>query len=570
MFTEGLEKHALKLGYACHVRRHTKGFKWRQTWLKFTTREEFWNFVESKVELKCRLWLIAHQQHFDFMVVNGFAELVNRGFELTRHIINSNLFIATFKRDSSTITVVDSLNWLRASIKGLGEAIGKPKLEIEFETCSLKELAAYCKQDVLILKDSVLELIRFIRSYNLGNYQYTRSSQAMTAYKHRFMKHKIFIHAHRQATSLEREAYRGGCNEAYFLGLIKGSIYDLDVNSLYPFVMQTEEYPTKFIRYMESTTVEDLERLLTKYGVIAKVLIRINKPIIGIKTERLIFPIGQFWATLTTPELKAVLEYGEILVVKELAMYEMAPIFRKWVDELYALRLQFKAEGNKVFEEFAKGLLNGLYGKFGQKVRDFKLIGEAPIEEIQVERIVVYETREVYTETTFGGKIFKQAKGNKEWRDSFVAIAAHVTAYARLYLQKLIELADRKHVHYCDTDSLFVDAKGYKRLKKLLHETKLGYLKLEGQGNTLELRGCKDYTLGDTTRIKGIKKDAKQLSENQYEQTRFYKFRSLLRKGILDAPLTERIVKTLKREYLKGVINKNGRVSPFVLSQQPS
>lgn len=565
-FTETIERHSLKVGYACYVSRVTKSLRWQETWLKFTTASQFWDFVDSKAEKKKRLMLVAHNQNFDFMVVNGFVELVKRGWELTRHIITSNLFIARFKKDSCTIQVIDSLNWLRASIKALGEALGVPKGEINFETCSIEELEVYCKQDVKIVKDSVLALIQFIRTYDLGNFQLTRASQAFSTYKHRFMKFKLWIHAHFQAQLLERLSYRGGRNEAFFLGITRETIYDFDVNSLYPFVMRENDYPTKFIRYMTQTSVRDLEGLVEKYCVIAKVKITIKEPFIGLKTERLIFPIGTFWVTLTTPELKRVLQRGIIHEVAELAIYEKAPIFRKWVDELYKLRLMFKASGNKVFEEFTKGLLNSLYGKFGQKIQDAKKVGEAPLEEISVERVIVHETKKCYTEYSFGGNTYRRSSGNKEWRDSFPAIASHVTAYARLYLYDLMELAGRENVLYCDTDSLFLLLAGMLKLQPLLDEIELGKLKLEGKADYLEVRGCKDYKLGTVEKIKGVRKDAKKLSANVYEQTRFYKFRSLLRKGLLDAPLTETITKTLKREYKKGIVLKSGEVMPLELS----
>ncbi|MBA7693832.1 hypothetical protein ES703_102421 [subsurface metagenome] len=300
--------------------------------------------------------------------------------------------------------------------------------------------------------------------------------------------------------------------------------------------------------------------------MVARVKIQIDEPFIAIKDERLLFPIGRFEVALTTPELLRVLDKGQILEVHELAFYEKNPIFKKWVEELYKLRLEFKAEGNKVFEEFAKGQLNRLYGKFGQRVEDVTKIGKAPAEEVSVERIIIHETKECYTEVTFAGEIHKRIKGKKEFRDSFPAIASHVTAYARLYLWDLILIAGIENCFYCDTDSLFVNEEGKRRLQHLLHETKLGSLKLEQIADSVDIRGCKDYKLGKVEKIKGIKKDAIKLSENLYQQTKFYKFRSLLRKGILDAPLTETITKELKREYLKGTVLPNGRVIPFSFS----
>lgn len=564
-YDKRIEKHVLKVGKAVYVCRDKTRLNWRETWHTFKTVNSFWNFVESHVEKKKRIWIIAHQQQFDFIVVDGFKQLINRGWELKWHIISSNLFITRFMKDSSSFLIVDSINWFRSSLKTMGEVLGKPKLEIDFENCSLKELTAYCHRDVEIVKDSVLQLIKFVRQNNFGSFQFTCAGQAFTAYKHRFMATKIFIHAHPAATLLERASYRGGRNECFFIGKISGRVYDIDVNSLFPFVMQEYDYPCKLYRVIPTTTVEGLKGLLSDFAVVALVKIHINDPFIGLKGKRLMFPIGTFWVTLTTPEIEAVFRMGKILDVKSVALYRKANLFKKWVDEIYAMRLGFRKEGNLIFDDFSKISLNSLYGKFGQKSGEFKEIGNAPIDEIKVERGIDYETNQTYIEYTYGGKIYLQSGRDREGRDSFPAIASHVTAYARLYLYGLMILAKPENLYYCNTDSLFVNEEGFNNLSHLIDEAKIGYLKVEKVSDSVIIRGCKDYQIDDITTIKGVKKNAIQLSENIYEQTRFYKFRSLLRKGSLDAPLTEVFTKELKRVYLKGIVGKDGFVKPFSL-----
>ncbi len=563
-FDKSIEKHLLKVGKACFVSRYKTRLNWTEKWHTFKTIDSFWNFVEQHVEKKKRLWLIAHQQQFDFFVVDGFKQLLSRGWELKWHIITSNLFIVRFMRKSSSLILVDSLNWFRSSLKVMGDVIGKPKGEIDFETCSMKELTAYCHRDVEIVKDSVLQLIKFVRQYKFGSFQFTCAGQAFTAYRYRFMQHKIFIHAHPAAIALERHSYRGGRNEAFFIGSIEGRVYDLDVNSLFPFVMQKYEYPSKLYRVISSSSPQRLNGLLSSFCVIANVKIHIDEPFIGVKGDRLMFPIGTFWVTLTTPELEAVFKMGKILEVKDVALYRKAPLFKKWVEEIYAMRLRFREEGNLVFEAFSKVSLNSLYGKFGQKSGEFKEVGTAPVNVINVERGVDYETGQTYIEYTYGGKIYHRGGKDREGRDAFPAIASHVTAFARMYLYGLMVVANRKNIYYCDTDSLFVNQEGFDNLKHLIHGSELGYLKVEKVSDNVIIRGCKDYQIDEIKRIKGVKRNAKQISDNVYEQTRFYKFRSLLRKGSLDAPLTEIFTKELKRVYLKGIVQPDGFVKPFV------
>ncbi|GAH95021.1 unnamed protein product, partial [marine sediment metagenome] len=80
---------------------------------------------------------------------------------------------------------------------------------------------------------------------------------------------------------------------------------------------------------------------------------------------------GTFWVTLTSPELDAVYRTGKILEVGQAALYSKAPLFKKWVNEVYAMRRGFIEASNPVFADFSKISLNSLYGKFGQKSGEF-------------------------------------------------------------------------------------------------------------------------------------------------------------------------------------------------------
>ncbi|GAH92056.1 unnamed protein product, partial [marine sediment metagenome] len=153
-----------------------------------------------------------------------------------------------------------------------------------------------------LTRDSVLALIKFVRQKDFGSFQFTCAGQAFIAYKHRFMPHKIFIHANMDAIALERASYRGGRNEAYYIGDIPETCYYLDVNSLFPFVMEKYDYPCKLRRIISNVSVDQLIGYLGTFAVIARVKIQIQEPFIGLKTNRLMFPIGTFWVTLTSPE----------------------------------------------------------------------------------------------------------------------------------------------------------------------------------------------------------------------------------------------------------------------------
>ena len=66
-------------------------------------------------------------------------------------------------------------------------------------------------------------------------------------------------------------------------------------------------------------------------------------------------------------------------------------------------------------------------------------------------------------------------------------------------------------------------------------------------------------------KIKGIRKDAVYLGNNQYSQLHFMKTRSMMRLGIQNRAIMKRVTKKLKRVYDKGRVHESGYVQPYVL-----
>jgi len=565
-----LVRHELKLGVACCLFRFKGEYDFQEEWCTFRTKEEFWEFVLSRLRSKSRLYLIAHNQHFDFAVVDGFLWLSSRGWNMTQPILDSNLFIVSFKKDNESIMVCDSLNWFKSSLSQLGKNVGLEKLEIDFDTCTDEELEIYCKRDVEITVKTLIGWLNFIREHDLGNFSLTIASQAFNAFRHRFMDYPITIHRDEKTLEFEREAYRGGRTECFVLGEIEGNIHSCDINSLYPFVMQKYNFPVCLLSTPKPFTLEMLKRALKEYLVVARVNIEINEPCIAIKDERLLFPIGRFNAVLTTPEIQYILEHHKIHSVGEVAVYQQAPIFEEWVKSLYGLRTKYKKEKNELYDGLTKLLMNSLYGKFGQFIEDIEEIGEAAPDIIMSGRVFDMENSLWYSQWVFGGKVFRKSGEKREWTHSSPVIAAHVCAHARMELWNTIKIAGRDNVFYVDTDSVMVNEEGLENLQSLINPTKLGALKYEGSADSVHIYGLKDYVFGEKVRCKGRSPKAESLGEGVFKQEQFLKFRSLIKLGSLDAPLVKTVTKELKREYKKGIVEDSGIITPFVRHELPS
>ncbi|MEM1726593.1 MAG: DNA polymerase [Candidatus Bathyarchaeia archaeon] len=555
--------HRLKLGVARYVRM-IKGKKVRDKYFVFKKPMDFWDWLEKKTEPRKRLWLISHNQHFDFNVICGFEELVNRRWNIEKMVLESDVFIVRARKEDRKILAVDSTNYFKTSIAELGKQIGLPKLEIDFNKASEEELLTYCKRDVEILSEYFLRFINWWKESDLGNFSVSVASLAFNAYKHRFMRHKIVVHDRKEALELEINSYRGGRNECFYIGEINEKVYKLDVNSLYPYVMANCWFPFRLRGIKENITPKQLFAYLRYHLAIADVLVETKENAYGVKREKLIFPIGRFRVTLVTPELWYALKNKHLIDIYKVALYDPAPLFREYVEYFYGLKKQAEEEGNHVKRTFAKLMLNSLYGKFAQRTHELEKM-QFPVVlkwgSLLIRDIVAKENYKVYF---INGEPYRIGKEEKLFYDANVAIASHVTAYGRMYLWELMKKAGLENIYYVDTDSLFVNQQGYERLKEYIGDD-IGKLKVEDEADKVIIYAPKDYVFGDEVKIKGIKPTSIKVSTDTYITEQFLKTKSLLSKSFINCAVTEDRIKQLKRQYDKGIVHPNGCVSPLIL-----
>lgn len=557
----------LKLGWACYVRKGYGRHIERTDWQKFTTGLEFWSFVYKRLQKKTKLWVIARNVVFDFTIVEGWKYLRQVGFKLKFFHNSGVTSVIAVKGRYGSIVFLDSLNWFVESLAETGKRIGLEKLSIDFDTCTESQLSKYCHRDVEIEVANFKSFMQFLESQSVARLCYTRGSTAMSAFLFSHYDKKIWIHNNAEAIDLERDSYKGGRTECFYLGdLNSENYYIVDVNSLYPFVMAANVYPCKYLRRLPVVRVKTLASHLQTEAAVAKVLIDTDEPVYAVKRDRTIFPTGVFWTVLTTPELKYALERNHIKEIKDVVFYEQADLFSSYVKRFYKLRQRFAKDGNPEYAEFCKKLLNSLYGKFGQKADVWQKIGDCPGERDRVEVCLKSGSNARSSIRYLLGEIFELV-GFEECFDSFPAIAAHVTGYARIYLYELMKKAGCGNYFYCDTDSLIVNETGLCRLKSKVNSTRLGALKITDTTTQLIIKGLKDYSVGGKTVVKGIRKNAVKLADGVYEQESWPSFKGLLRDGDVNTYTVKQVRKVLQRKYTKGRVSKDGSITPFVLDE---
>jgi len=562
------ERHLLVFGWACY-RRELSPERWsRPQWFRFTEASALWEWVESKTRDRTALWWYAHNAAYDATVLRAWEILPRSGWLLQAAVIDAPPFLAYWRKGKRSLRMLDTLNLWQIPLKLIGEKVGLEKLERPENWEGDAHEDRYCKRDVEIIMQACIQWWKWLRRYKLGGSAATMASQALVTFRHRFLTHSIFIDSNLSALQLARDAYHGGRTEAFRIGSYDGPFYMLDVRSEYPTVMERESFPTILKGVYGGLSSSELCEVLQRFAVVADVEIETDMPIYPYKqSSPLLFPVGRFRTVLTSGELSHALAHHTIHTVYQCALYERAPIFAAFVQEIATLRAAALKRGDPFETWVLKRLMNALYGKFGQRGRGTKRIGVTDDLTARAWDEIDGETGERWRVRQLAGVIEAQWPEG-ESAHSHPAIAAHVTGYGRLYLWGLIERAKPAEVLYCDTDSVLTTELGFQNLKALCDGEALGSLHLDQTVQRVVLHSPKDYELDGKKRTKGVRANATWLDESTVQQEKWLGLRSLLRLGDLSTPIVQRQVKHLRRRYDKGVVLPSGLTRPFRLPDE--
>ncbi len=282
---------------------------------------------------------------------------------------------------------------------------------------------------------------------------------------------KLFDEVH----SIVRESIHGGRTEKFMDKIENGYVYD--VNSLYPYVMNANNYPVgKAIHFTDETAKQQIQGILhqedeVRFLGICKVKVEVpymDYPVLGTRMyNKYIFPYGTFWWTGTTEELRYAMSYGaKIIEVKDLVWWkEKYPVYRNYIHVWSEVKETASQIHDDVMKLIAKNNMNMLFGKSIQNPDLQSFYVKKPADKEYTEYKYREETYYRYNHTVHTEYYQPQ-------------VGAYVTSYARMLLHRAIMDAAKNgaQIAYCDTDSIVTN----KPLStEIVHPDKVGLWKLE-------------------------------------------------------------------------------------------
>jgi len=562
----GRTVHELKLGIAQLYTRIGDYALQIQSESVFTQNETFFKYLDKILRGNKTFYLIAHNIVYDMAIIDAFRELPRIGFTLGSLYSKGQVSILRWKRGKTRLIVIDNGNFFGGTLERWGDIFKIPKIKIDFAKCSFEELTVYCRRDVEIMVKSWRVWFKFLNEHDCGGFKITVGSTAFNTWRHAHIHERVYVHKVPQVLEMERESFHGGRVECFFQGhKDTGPFYYVDINNMYGHIMREGSFPIGIQGYSRKLTIRRLIAYLERYNVIANVRVNVDLPAFVKKVDGFTaYPLGRFDTTLTTEELKFALRRGWVEKLYAMSWYRTTNIYQTYVDQFYDLRMKYREDGNTGFETICKLLINSLYGKFGQTGLRQEIIGSAELDEIWSIPVIHLDNHTRSRQVALGGIIYEEFREGESYH-AMPAVAAHVTANARLYLFELIQRAGWENVYYTDTDSLIVNKKGYAILEPLVSANEIGKLKIEIESDFLTIHAPKEYEMRGRKRIKGVKKDAIEISPGVFKQEQWPRLAGMLRDGMPQEYATVTIQKHHSRRIRSGEVQPDGWVKPFQL-----
>lgn len=355
----------------------------------------FWSREEMRRHIfkqhKYTTIAVAHNLRYDLDNIDYPEKTAERLHAKTK------LIGAVFKfGDNKQMRLLDTGNFLvGASIHTLGEQLGYKKLGCRCEVSSYKSdgicqkcdmlniacvrnkkpdeisaeakanIAEYCMRDSEICYRTIEKLIEMTYDNQTRFRCYTAPSLACKIFRTKYMdrpwKKRTML-----CNDIERLAYYGGRTEVFDYRYFE-YVHAEDIKSSYPKAMHDEIYPYPsnpvHVRFGIFDALE--------YEGISVVRVRVPEmhipplPYRRDKDGKLLFPVGEWTAAYTHPEIRMAIEHGvEILDCMESIIYpDTFRPFTGFIDKFYNLKESTKG----IEREFYKLLCNSLSGKWAEK-----------------------------------------------------------------------------------------------------------------------------------------------------------------------------------------------------------
>lgn len=527
----GVETQWWRCGVAIYANRK-RGGEYTRDSRDYRSPEDLWDDVSDFAGSTGRTIGWAHNLGYDVRIADMLNALPRRGWTLVGHNIANRGTWLEWKRDKSTLVFCDSYSVYPTSIEQIGQwfSLGKPQLPDD--GADMGTWLDRCRADCSILATAIIKYLQWIKEEDLGCWQITGNSQSWATFRHKFLTHKMTVHANAEALAAERKAMWTGRCEAYWHGeMLDQRIYEYDFTRAHPTIARDYELPVKLAGRIDNGDRAFQLIKQGKYAVLAEVSVTTDVPVVPTSHEgRILWPTGTFETTLWDVEIQAAVNAGAKVEIRHAWIYHKAPALRAWGEWILGA---LDSDDNDV-PAWKKGVLKhwsrALIGRMAMTYRKWEWEAELPESTVESGWFKGGENGEVKEFVQVGHSMWT-LEGREEWKHSMPMITGYVQAVARVQLWDVLRRMPFRSTIYADTDSVFVTQEFIPEVEEIAASIPSGVLRLKRVWEGIGIYGPRQIITGQEVRISGIPKRAQRIEKKVFEGEVWESVGSALRFG---------------------------------------
>lgn len=432
------------------------------------------------------------------------------------------------------------------------------------------EWARYCMHDCEILYRVVCNLMQYVTSEHLGNWQPTGAGMAYATWRHKFMSHRILVHNDESALSAERIAMHTGRAEAWKHGEIWGQKWtEVDLRNAYVSIAAISDLPRKLHMHHGRISVSQYERLHSKFACLCRVVADTDVPCLPVKHNgRHVWPIGKFETWVWDCELDLAIRAGANVSIQECYTYIREPVLSEWARWVLSILYGQDESVSPIVRTWIKHCARALIGRLSLRTPSWEYFGTNIDNTVGITHVTFPEEQRTARMLHIGDDTLIETK-REEGRDSLPMITGWIMAKCRTLIWEAIEICGGEHVAHVDTDSVLVDSIGLDRLRSAYGTSFLETWSIKGTFTRLRIYGPRCYYRDKERKTSGIPLKAEEVSPGEFMAERWSALASDLERGQLGSVTIAQSPYTLRksdprRTDLAGVANET---RPYYLAE---
>lgn len=554
-----------RLAVTAHDHRRGSHDDWREPeWAVHATPDDLWGWIDARARIGERMVVVAHNLAYDLRISDVFTHLPARGWTLDRIRLDAEQAQCRWRNGRRTILMIDSLSWFPVALEQIGNDLGIEKPALPDDGDPDAAWVDRCTQDVNILRIAWRRVLAWLHDDDIGNWQPTGAGQAWSAWRHRFMDHKVLVGDDQQLRELERRATWAGRSEAWRHGKQRAGPYtEWDLETAYLAIMRDCQIPVRPLAPAPEFDRESIEHFMSVACVLATVDVETDVPVVPCESPHGIYwPVGRFTTTVWDPELALLFAADAKVTVRAAYVYRRRPALQQFAQWLWPMVQPEYAEVDPIIHRVAKHWSRVIVGRFGVRYSTWEPYGETPQPSVGLQNVSDLRDDTVWRMLSVGDRVLRESE-TLEGENAVPSVMGWIMSETRARLWRALAAAGTENVLHCDTDGLLVNEAGSDRLAVSGQPG----LRVKSQWRSAEVFGPRQIVLEGQLRAPGVPKRARRVGLNTWSGERWQGLATSLRAGTADRVNVQRATIRLLSTDHRRVHVRGGRTAPFTIDE---